>query len=177
LLATDVAQTISGYRAQLSGADTTERLRSIESLAAGAYWAAWRTLPINFPRKDDLRTPRHWKQFGTRVSPLTGSPRLAVNPANTILNYLYALLESECRLAAAAVGLDPGLGMLHVDLPARDSLACDLMEPIRPRIDGFVLDWVTRDTLKREWFFEQSPDRQLLFDPASVHSKMQSGTR
>ena len=56
--------------------------------------------------------------FGARVSPLTGSPRLAATPPNAILNYLYALLESEARLAAAALGLDPGLGVLHVDTSA-----------------------------------------------------------
>jgi len=48
------------------------------------------------------------------------------------LNYLYALLEAEARLAAATLGLDPGLGVLHVDTQARDSLACDLMEAARP---------------------------------------------
>lgn len=58
-----------------------------------------------------------------------------------MLNYLYALLESESRLAAAALGLDPGMGVLHVDVQARDSLACDLMEPVRPQVDAFVLDW------------------------------------
>jgi CRISPR-associated endonuclease Cas1 len=155
LLATDTADTISRYQGDLSGADTAEKIRLIESLAAGAYWAAWRTLPINFPRKDEARVPDHWRVFGARVSPLTGSPRLAVNPPNAILNYLYCLLESESHLAAAAVGLDPGLGMLHVDAPARDSLACDIMEPIRPQVDAFVLDWLTRETLNREWFFEQ----------------------
>ena len=91
-----------------------------------------------FPRKDHSRVPAHWRVFGTRVSPLTGSPRLAANPANAILNYLYSLLESESRLAAAALGLDPGMGVLHVDTfflhqGARDSLACDLMEPVRPQ--------------------------------------------
>jgi CRISPR/Cas system-associated endonuclease Cas1 len=70
--------------------------------------------------------PNHWRCFGTRKSPLTGSPRLAVNPPNAILNYLYAVLESEARLAASALGLDPGIGVLHVDTDARDSLACDL---------------------------------------------------
>ena len=99
--------------------------------------------------------PEHWRVFGARVSPLTGSPRLAVNPPNAILNYLYALLESESRLAAAALGLDPGIGVLHVDTPARDSLACDLMEAVRPQVDAFLLDWITREPLKREWFFEQ----------------------
>ena len=62
------------------------------------------------------------------LSPLTGSPRLAANPPNAILNFLDALLESEARLAAAALGLDPCMGVLHVDTTARDSLACDLME-------------------------------------------------
>ena len=37
----------------------------------------------------------------------------------------------------------------------RDSLACDLMEPVRPQVDAFLLDWITRETLRREWFFEQ----------------------
>jgi hypothetical protein len=38
------------------------------------------------------------------------------------------MLEFEVRLAAAALGLDPGLGILRVGAQARDSLACDLME-------------------------------------------------
>ncbi len=155
LLVTDTADRIARYRAELAGADTPERIRLIESQAAGAYWAAWRTLPINFPRRDEPKVPNHWRVFGARVSPLTGSPRLAVNPPNAILNYLYALLESESRLAAAALGLDPGIGVLHVDTEARDSLACDLMEAVRPQVDAFLVDWITRETLKREWFFEQ----------------------
>ena len=69
--------------------------------------------------------------------------------------YLYALLESEVRLAASAVELDPGIGFLHVDTDARDSLACDLMEPVRPQVDAFLLDWILKEPLKREWFFEQ----------------------
>ena len=154
LLATDIADTIARYRAELPKADSIASIRLIESQAAGAYWSAWHTLPIIFPRKE-IRIPDHWRVFGARVSPLTGSPRLAVNPPNAILNYLYALLESESRLAAAALGLDPGLGVLHVDMPARDSLACDLMETVRPQVDAYLLDWITRETLKRDWFLEQ----------------------
>jgi CRISPR-associated endonuclease Cas1 len=168
LLDNKTADTISSYRAQLPDAETTERIRLLESQAAGAYWAIWRNLPINFPRKDQPRVPEHWRTFGTRVSPLTGSPRLAVNPPNAILNYLYAILESESRLAAAALGLDPGIGVLHVDAPARDSLACDLMEAVRPQIDGFLVDWVTRETLKREWFFEQRDGNCRLMSSLAV---------
>jgi CRISPR-associated endonuclease Cas1 len=155
LFAAENADTIHLYRSELAEADTPERIRLIESQAAGAYWASWRDLPITFPRKDEPRVPNHWRAFGARVSPLTGSPRLAVNPPNAILNYLYALLESESRLAAAALGLDPGIGVLHVDTPARDSLACDLMEAVRPQVDAFLLDWITREPLKRDWFFEK----------------------
>ena len=50
---------------------------------------------VNFPKKDLHRVPHHWRRFGSRMSPLTGSPRLAANPVNAILNYFYAVLESE----------------------------------------------------------------------------------
>ena len=93
----------------------------IEASAALAYWSAWSNLSIQYPRTDLRRVPDHWQVFGARVSPLTGSPRLAVNPPNAILNYLYAVLESEARLAAAELGLDPGLGVLHKDRPNRES--------------------------------------------------------
>ena len=155
LLVTETADKIAHFHGELATANSPESIRLIESQAASAYWAAWRTLPINFPRKDESKVPDHWRVFGARVSPITGSPRLAVNPPNAILNYLYAILESESRLAAAALGLDPGIGVLHVDTEARDSLACDIMEAVRPQVDAFVVEWITRETLKREWFFEQ----------------------
>jgi CRISPR-associated endonuclease Cas1 len=149
------AEVIATLRSGLVDADTPKLIRQLEAQAGAAYWSAWHDLQISFPRTDLPRVPEHWRVFGNRKSVLTGSQRLATNPVNAILNYLYAMLESEARLAAAAMGLDPGLGMLHVDTPNRDSLACDLMEPIRPKIDGYVLDWFTQHPLKREWFFEQ----------------------
>ncbi|MFZ0955503.1 MAG: CRISPR-associated endonuclease Cas1 [Candidatus Sulfotelmatobacter sp.] len=144
LLDDATADKIARFRNEIPTADGFATVRLIEAQAASAYWSVWRTLPIGFPKNDLARVPEHWLSFGTRISPLTGSPRLAANPANAILNYLYAVLESESRLAAAALGLDPGLGVLHVDTPNRDSLACDLMEPVRPQIDEYVLDWITR---------------------------------
>lgn len=101
------------------------------------------------------RVPEHWCKFGSRVSSLSGSPRVATNPINAILNYLYALLEAECRLAIATLGLDPGMGVLHMDTINRDSLACDLMEPLRTDVDAHVLNLILRQPLKRAWFFEE----------------------
>jgi CRISPR-associated endonuclease Cas1 len=149
------ARIIASARDALATAGTIPAIRLLESQAALAYWSAWRAVPVIYPKTDLRRVPDHWRTFGTRVSPLTGSPRLAVNPPNAMLNYLYALLESETRLAAAAMGLDPGIGLLHVDTDARDSLACDLMEPVRPQVDAYILDWLAREPLRREWFFEQ----------------------
>ena len=149
------AQAITASRDGLPLADTTEAIRFIESQAALAYWSCWRAISVEFPSKDLPRVPEHWRTFGARRSPLTGSPRLSVNPPNAMLNYLYAILESEARLAASALGLDPGLGLMHADTKARDSLACDLMEPVRPQVDAYVLHWLTRESLRREWFFEQ----------------------
>jgi CRISPR/Cas system-associated endonuclease Cas1 len=95
------ADAIRCYRSELAEADSVDSVRSIESGAAIAYWSAWRSLPVTFPRKDEQRMPDHWRMFGARRSPLTNSPRLAVNPPNAMLNYLYAVLESEASLAAA----------------------------------------------------------------------------
>ncbi len=155
LLDTSTADTIARFGAELPRAESNNAIRLIESQAARAYWNAWCTLPINFPKNQLSRLPAHWLNFGARVSPLTGSPRLACNPANAILNYLYALLETEARLAAATLGLDPGLGVLHADTSARDSLACDLMEPCRATVDAYVIEWITKQSLNRDWFAEQ----------------------
>lgn len=149
-----IADAISRDMELLSTVESMDAVRMIESRSAKAYWSAWPDVRIDFPHNDLRRVPEHWRTFGTRHSPLTGSPRLAVNPPNAILNYLYAILESEARLAAAAMGMDPGLGFLHMDTKNRDSLACDLMEPVRAEVDAFVLHWIRREPLRRADFFE-----------------------
>ena len=168
LFDTTTADTIARFSAELPEAEQIASIRLIEAQAALAYWSAWRTLPITFPKNDLARIPAHWLSFGARVSPLTGSPRLSVNPPNAILNYLYAVLESEARLAAAALGLDPGLGVLHVDSGSRDSFALDLLEPVRRQVDSYLLDWITRQPLTRQWFFEQRDGNCRLMGPFAV---------
>jgi CRISPR-associated endonuclease Cas1 len=151
----DIESCILSFRSQVDVAKEASTIRQCESLGAKAYWSAWGDIPVAFPRNELQRVPRHWQVFGSRESPLTNSPRLAVNPANAILNYLYAVLEAEARLAATALGLDPGLGVLHLDSRTRDSLASDLMEPVRPLVDAYLFDWLSRGPLKRDWFFEE----------------------
>jgi hypothetical protein len=57
-----------------------------------------------------------------------------------MLNYIYTLLEVETRIALIARGLDPGLALFHADEANRQSLAADVMEPVRPHVDAFVLN-------------------------------------
>jgi len=149
------ADVIARFRERVSAAENLDAVRRFERESALAYWRAWHDVPIQSPRNDVKRCPSHWLRFLARRSPLTGGPRLAVNPPNAILNYCFALAESECRLAVSALGLDPGIGFIHVDTPNRDSLALDLLETIRPSIEAWLLDWITREPLKREWFFEE----------------------
>jgi CRISPR-associated endonuclease Cas1 len=150
------ANIILTLRKGLSSAGSIDAIRGFESRAASEYWRAWYDVPVLFPRNDAKRVPQHWLRFGTRHSPLTGGPRLAVNPTNALLNYSMAVAQSECRLAAVACGLDPGLGFIHTDTANRDSLALDLIETIRPAIEAWLLDWISSEPLRRSDFFESS---------------------
>jgi CRISPR-associated endonuclease Cas1 len=151
----------------LETASTLDELVFAERDAALAYWNAWRSVEVCFGNSDAQRVPSHWLRFGRRSSPLTGSPRLAVNPANALLNYVYAIVEAETRIACLAVGLDPGLGIVHADYRARDSLALDLMEPIRPQVDSYVLQLIQTRTFRAPDFHETRKGSCRLLAPLS----------
>jgi DNA (cytosine-5)-methyltransferase 1 len=152
---------------RLHVATCRDEIRQAEAMAASAYWSAWAEVPVRFARCDVGRVPEAWLTFGARTSPLTASPRLAANPANAVLNYLYAILEAEARLACLAVGLDPGLGVLHADLKARDSLALDVVEPVRPVVDRFALRVITDRAFRAADFVETRQGACRVLQPLS----------
>ncbi|MGO9197452.1 MAG: CRISPR-associated endonuclease Cas1 [Acidimicrobiales bacterium] len=149
----DAVDTIIRLRDELEAAETLEEIRHLEAVAANVYWNAWSSIEVPFVRKDVPRVPDHWRSFeGRRSAVNAGTARSATDPANALLNYGYRLLEAEGRLACLAVGLDPGLGILHADLKGRDSMVLDVMEAARPAVDGFVLDLVkTRPLMKTDF--------------------------
>jgi CRISPR-associated endonuclease Cas1 len=171
----DAADSILKVRNALNKSSTSDEIRRFEAQAALLYWTAWHSLPITYRASDLRRVPAHWQEFGSRLSPLTNSPRLAANPPNGMLNYMYAVLESEARIALAALGLDPGIGVLHNDSRNRDSLACDLMEPVRPQVDAFLFDWLSHERLHRDWFFEQRDGNCRLTSEFAVQLSETSG--
>src|SRR5439155_4459128 len=88
------------FKSDLVTAQSIESVRIIEAQAAKIYWQCWSDVPIRWSLKDKRKVGEHWKRFVSRISPLTHSQRLAANPGNALLNFLYALLESESRIAA-----------------------------------------------------------------------------
>jgi CRISPR/Cas system-associated endonuclease Cas1 len=63
-----------------------------------------------------------------------------LTPAHAILNYFYAILETETTIAAQRMGFDPALGLMRADQRYRASLASDLMEPVRPVADEIAIE-------------------------------------
>jgi CRISPR-associated endonuclease Cas1 len=164
------AETIGDLALATEGAETIDELRQLEASAAALYFGAWsgraECVPT-FATKDRRRIPPHWSRFEGRRSVLASaaSNRKAERPVNAMLNYLYSLVEAEAILACQAVGLDPGLGIVHADAKGRQSLALDLMEPVRPEVDAFVLDMVERRTFRKAEFTETADGHVRLLAP------------
>jgi CRISPR-associated protein Cas1 len=97
-----------------------DHLRGLEGAAAAAYFAAYSQL---FPPS---------LEFTHR------NRRPPTDPVNSCLSLAYTLLHQEAVDALRTVGLDTVLGCYHDLYYQRDSLACDLLEPIRPWIDAWV---------------------------------------
>lgn len=61
---------------------------------------------------------------------------------NRLLNYGYAVLRAIVARAICGAGLHPSLGLHHHNRYSMYCLADDLMEPLRPIVDGVVADIV-----------------------------------
>jgi CRISPR-associated endonuclease Cas1 len=85
--------------------------------------------------------------------------RHARHPVNAMLNYGYAVPETQVRIAIAEAGLDPSVGYLHVCQPGRQAFVYDLMEPYRPEVDRGVLAFVRSQTFTQ---------RDFVIDPKGV---------
>ena len=157
----DVSATLRAVVALLANSTSLSEVRRIEATATASYFAAWIQHPAVVPRftsSSAKHVPPHWCHYDRRRSIMTRSKPIwkAERPTNTVLNYLYRIAAIEARLTCIAVGLAPGLGVLLRDASARDSLALDILEPVRPEIDQFVLDLMAKTTFSRNDFFEQS---------------------
>ncbi len=74
------------------------------------------------------------------------------DPANACLSLAYTLIHADAVRAAYAGGLDPYVGYLHDISYGRESLACDLVEILRPEVDRFVCALFNDQTLRARDF-------------------------
>jgi len=129
--------------------------RNPQRLGANARWR---------PGRPDL-----WLKFGPRTSLLSGKPSRATTPGNSLLNYLYAILQSEMTIALLARGLDPGIGMFHADIDGRASLSLDAIEAIRPYIEYWLFTYL-QSTVFANRDFNELPDGEVrLSHPLTSH--------
>lgn len=132
----------------LMSCDSLADMLGYEAMAASEYFALW----VNHiePQYKGIRrtkVPKHWLTYPGRGSYAYETVRLnrsATDPVNAMLNYIYRVAETEAVHLCHALGLHPGLGVLHADRSDRDSLALDLIETARPACDLMVLDILAR---------------------------------
>jgi hypothetical protein len=165
-----LAESVETLREQLVESTSLDEIRQLEASAAACYFNAWNGSPLTSPSfitKDRPSIPEHWQRFDGRRSVLQSNNgnKKAERPVNAILNYLFALLEVEAVLACHVVGLDPGLGIMHADAKGRRSMALDLMEPVRPLVESWTLDFLSRRSFKKADFVETSDGHVRLLAP------------
>jgi CRISPR-associated protein Cas1 len=123
-----------------NGIASLATLRGKEGAAAAVYFKAYTQL---FPAALDF----------------TGrNRRPPKDPVNACLSLAYTLFYHEAVNAIKTTGLDPALGCFHELYYNRESLACDLLEPLRPLIDAWVYQLFQHHTLRKEDFI---PGRDL----------------
>lgn len=106
--------------ARCSAESAPESLRGQEGAAAAGYFQALGALfPASLGFAGRQRRP-------------------PPDPVNALLSLSYTLLHFDAVRAAYAAGLDPYLGFYHLPAFGRESLASDLVEPLRPLADRFV---------------------------------------
>ncbi|WP_297980187.1 CRISPR-associated endonuclease Cas1 [uncultured Methanobrevibacter sp.] len=128
--------------------DVRSSIMGIEGLSSAEYWSAISHV-----------VDEKWG-FANR------SGRYATDPINSLLNYGYAVLESEIWKSIYLAGLDPYCGFLHSERYGRASLVFDLIEEFRQQVvDKTVLSIVNKKSVSLE-DFEFSNNAVIIKDKA-----------
>lgn len=140
---TDALATLVDIAATVDAAASLDALRGAEGAAAAAYFRAIASVfppSLGFTGRN-RRPPR--------------------DPVNAALSLGYTLLHVDAVRACHVAGLDPLVGFYHRPAFGRESLACDLVEPLRPRLDAWVWDMLRTRTLREEHFATSASGCQL----------------
>lgn len=142
----------------LERALTFNEILLIEARVAGEYW---KQLIKAIPEKYEF-DKRQYKD----------TPYGASDQVNCMLNYGYAILESECLRAINIVGLDPHVGFLHEMKMGSKSLAYDLQEPFRFLIDLAVISAIEKNKIDNKDFI-RTENYNLRLRPSGAKKLME----
>jgi CRISPR-associated endonuclease Cas1 len=145
---------VHACKVRLEQATTLVDFLALEGRAAQIYWDLLVETPLPWRPWALSRIPAHWAAISPRTSGKLGPVRDATDPFNAVLNYVYTLLEVETRIACEATGLDPDLGLIHVDTRLRESFIYDLLEPLRAKADVWAVELLRKQTMRPEMFHE-----------------------
>lgn len=143
----DIAQVEKTFAAErkrfVSGMQTINSLLTYEGWIATYYWSIYVKI-VNklYPEFHCVR--RGSKSYSWSMN--------ASDEVNALLNYGYAILESEVRKDINAVGLDPTIGFLHELAPSKEPLVYDIQELLRWLVDLSVLQLLEEKKLKKSDF-------------------------
>ena len=133
-LITTVLRRMEGVLASVDAQSSIASLRGVEGAGAAAYFEGFADL---------LPARLHFEQRNRRP------PK---DPVNAVLSLGYTLLHAEAVLALYGAGLDPFIGFYHALDFGRESLACDVVEPLRTTIDHHTLMLFRSEKLRPEDF-------------------------
>lgn len=125
---------VSGQVQQLAACMQADALRGHEGVAQRAMFQHWRA------------------QLPAALGFVSRQRRPPPDPVNAVLSLTYTLAHHEAVRQCLVHGLDPWLGFHHRLAPGRYSLACDLIEPLRPRIERWVVAQFCQQHLERRHF-------------------------
>lgn len=140
---TDALRSLAEAEASLAAAADLDAIRGCEGAAASAHFRALASvMPPSLGFAGRNRRP----------------PR---DPVNAALSLGYTLLHADAVRACHVAGLDPLVGFYHRPSFGRESLACDLIEPLRPRLDRWLWDEFRSRTLREDHFATSAAGCQL----------------
>ena len=133
-LLTTVLRRMESLLASIDAQPSIASLRGLEGAGAAAYFEGFADL---------LPERLHFSQRNRRP------PK---DPVNAVLSLGYTLLHAEAVLALYGAGLDPFIGFYHALDFGRESLACDVVEPLRVMVDRHALMLFRTEKLRPEDF-------------------------
>ncbi|MCA1591491.1 MAG: CRISPR-associated endonuclease Cas1 [Acidobacteria bacterium] len=139
--ASEVAGEIRELERGCENKTTTESLNGVEGRGAALYFGAMRET-----------LDGEWRFEGRRTQP-------PPDPVNAMLSFGYTLLYNHLSTALTIAGLNPRVGLYHVERGAYHALACDVQEEFRHLVDAQVWAMINRREVKPEDFYATEDGR------------------